>query len=71
MTENILGDPTPPDSDLPTWIPVSSDSHEYLRLDTESRMETSDDYLDVVNFWQEIMDDRIEETPIPPVIQKI
>ena len=57
----VTGDPTPPGSLLPTWSPVTVDNHKYLKIDSESGMEISQDYLDRVNYWQTIMDKR----PLP------
>ena len=55
------GDPTPPGSALGSWTPVTAESQEYLRIDTVSAMEMSEDYLERVTFWQGIMETR----PLP------
>ena len=59
--EYLTGDPTPPGSSLGSWSPVTPDGHQYLRLDTEARMEMSQDFEDRVTFWRAIM----EERPLP------
>ena len=57
----FAGDPTPPGSSLGPWSPVSAERHEYLRLDSESRMEMSQNFVDRVNIWREVMAER----PLP------
>ena len=61
LTLCIAGDPSPPGSILGPWRPVTSDGHEYLRFDTEPRMEMSQDFADRVSFWRGIMAER----PLP------
>ena len=55
------GDPTPPGSLLPSWSPVSEERHEYLKIDKDSEMTVSQDYLERVTFWKNIMSER----PLP------
>ena len=55
------GEPTPPDSPLPYWSPVTEDDHRYLRLDTDGDMEVTQDYLNRVVYWKSIM----EQRPLP------
>ena len=40
---------------------MTAESQEYLRIDTVSAMEMSEDYLERVTFWQGIMETR----PLP------
>ena len=53
-----VGDPTPPGSNHTTWSPVNLDNHQYLRIDTTSRMELDPEYIERVNFWKRIMKER-------------
>ena len=54
----VSGDPTPPGSGLEPWGAVTSDGHQYLLMDTESRMEMSQEFSDRVSFWRDIMAER-------------
>ena len=53
-----LGDPSPPGRNLTNWSPVTLDNHQYLRIDKTSGMEASNDYLERINFWKKIMENR-------------
>ena len=57
----ILGDPSPPDSDLAIWNPVDLENHQYLRIDTVPIMEATQEYYDRMEFWKEITQQR----PLP------
>ena len=52
------GDPTPPGTAI-TWEPVAEDKHQYLEIDNEGfGMEASEEYLERVAFWRNIMSQR-------------
>jgi len=56
------GDPSPPDSNLPVWSPVSLQNHQYLNIKNEPTMETlTKEYLEMIKFWKDLMSQR----PLP------
>ena len=59
------GDPTPPDTDLVSWSPVTADTHQYLVIDTTMRMEQSQSYNDRMALWDDVYQ-YPEGNTIPP-----
>ena len=59
------GDPTPPGSDLVQWDNVTPDSHRYLVIDTEMKMDLSEDYINRMNIWETVYE-YPEGNTLPP-----
>lgn len=52
------GDPTPPGTEV-TWEGVAGEKHEYLEISNEGfSMKASEEYLERVTFWGNIMSQR-------------
>jgi len=47
------GNPTPADSNLVPWDPVTPGDHRYLIIDTEMKMDCTDDYLSRMKIWED------------------
>jgi len=59
------GDPTPPGSDLVQWDNVTPDSHRYLVIDTEMKMDLTEDYINRMNIWETVYE-YPEGNTLPP-----
>ena len=49
-----FGDPTPTGEEF-TWEPITTQQREYLVLDEVLRMERSQEYIERMQFWRQIM----------------